>query len=179
MFFKEKNKEENTIRDYKIIGNGSTGIDITSSILVTDLVNMGIGYRKTNIDWELPNINSLLMRHFIRGFFDGDGSITGHASIDKGRKNYRFKQAITIDAKREKVINNLLLFFDNNGIRLNKNYLKRDDMWRCTTTSREKFENVFHLLYDNSYFYLTRKFNKFNYYVNTEVSQLISDYCNA
>ena len=34
-------------------------------------------------------------------------------------------------------------------------------------------------MYDNSNFYLSRKFSKFNYYVNTEVNQLIADYRNA
>lgn len=32
---------------------------------------------------------------------------------------------------------------------------------------------------DNSIFYLKRKFEKFNYYVNTEVNQLIADHRNA
>ena len=32
---------------------------------------------------------------------------------------------------------------------------------------------------NNSNFYLSRKFDKFNYYVNTEVSQIITDHRNA
>jgi len=32
---------------------------------------------------------------------------------------------------------------------------------------------------DNANFYLTRKFEKFNHYVNTEVTQLIAEYRNA
>ena len=38
---------------------------------------------------------------------------------------------------------------------------------------------LYHLLYDNSYFYLSRKYNKFNHYVNTEVTQLIAEHRNA
>lgn len=34
-------------------------------------------------------------------------------------------------------------------------------------------------LYNDANFYLSRKFNKFSYYVNTEVSQLITDHRNA
>ena len=70
-------------------------------------------------------------------------------------------------------------FFDEHNIKINLNYLKRDDMYRLKTTSKKEIEKIFHLLYDNSHFYLSRKFKKFNYYVNTEVSQLITDHRNA
>ena len=52
-------------------------------------------------------------------------------------------------------------------------------MYRLCTSSKEEVEKIFHLLYDNSNFWLNRKFNKFNYYVNTEVSQIITDHRNA
>ena len=32
---------------------------------------------------------------------------------------------------------------------------------------------------DDSLFYLERKFNKYNYYVNTEITQIIAEYRNA
>ena len=40
-------------------------------------------------------------------------------------------------------------------------------------------EKLFNLLYNDSNFYLKRKYKKFNYYVNTEVSQIITDHRNA
>lgn len=52
-------------------------------------------------------------------------------------------------------------------------------MYRISTSSKKEVEKIFHLLYDNSNFYLSRKFDKFNYYVNTEVNQLITDHRNA
>ncbi len=52
-------------------------------------------------------------------------------------------------------------------------------MYRLKTTSKKEVEKIFHFLYDNSSFYLNRKFEKFDYYVNTEVSQLITDHRNA
>lgn len=48
-----------------------------------------------------------------------------------------------------------------------------------STSSKKEVEKIFNLLYKNSNFYLIRKFDKFNYYVNTEVSQLIADHRNA
>ena len=52
-------------------------------------------------------------------------------------------------------------------------------MFRIKTSSKKEVTSIFHLLYDDSNFYLSRKFNKFNHYVNTEVTQLIAEHCNA
>ena len=56
-----------------IHAHGNIGVDITSAQLCQDLVNLGIGYRKSYEDLKLPNIDKSLIRHFIRGYFDGDG----------------------------------------------------------------------------------------------------------
>lgn len=50
---------------------------------------------------------------------------------------------------------------------------------RLVTCSESEVKKLFNLLYTDSNFYLNRKFKKFNYYVNTEVSQIITDHCNA
>lgn len=52
-------------------------------------------------------------------------------------------------------------------------------MYRIETGSKKEISKIFKLLYTDSNFYLTRKFKKFDYYVNTEVSQIISDHCRA
>ena len=58
----------------------SFGVDIASSKLCNDLVNLGFGYRKSYCDLHLPNIKKDLLIHFIRGYFDGDGSFSGGIS---------------------------------------------------------------------------------------------------
>lgn len=52
-------------------------------------------------------------------------------------------------------------------------------MYRLNVSAKESLKKVFNLLYTNSNFYLRRKYDKFNYYVNTEVSQIISDHRRA
>ena len=42
-----------------------------------------------------------------------------------------------------------------------------------------KFIEDSYPLYDNANFYLSRKFNKFNYYANTEDVQIITNACKA
>ena len=168
-----------TGRDGKeITGHGSIGVDISSAILVNDLVELGIGYKKTYSDLTIPNIPENLIRHFVRGFFDGDGSISTYLACEKGKKD-RVRCGIQIDSKTKILLENIQLFFKNNNIKFNLIYLKRDDMYRISTSSREEIKKLYLLFYKDSYFYLSRKFNKFDYYVNTEVSQLIADHRNA
>jgi hypothetical protein len=60
----------------------------TSRVLVQDLINNGMIERKSEDNSNLlsiPNIDEKLLHHFIRGFFDGDGSI----NIPKKRPNLR------------------------------------------------------------------------------------------
>lgn len=159
-------------------GHEAFGVDITSAILVNDLVDLGYGYNKSHANLHLPDIDRSLIPHFIRGYFDGDGCITGWLSIEKGKSD-RFRFKFDICGKTESILDEVTEFFEKHNIKVNKNYLKRDDMYRISTSSRKEVEKIYHLLYDNSNFYLSRKFNKFNYYVNTEVNQLIADHRNA
>lgn len=55
---------------------GDCGIDIYSKKIKDDLTNLHVGHRKTYNEIPLPNINQELIRHFIRGYFDGDGSMS-------------------------------------------------------------------------------------------------------
>lgn len=162
----------------KIQGHGAVGVDITSTILVQDLVSWGFGYNKTYQQLHLPDINRMLLKHFIRGYFDGDGCITGWVSNEKG-KAIRFRSKFDICGKTESLLDDIIDFFKENNIKLNKNYLKRDNMWRISTSSKKELCKIYKLLYEDANFYLQRKFNKFNHYVNTEVSVLINEHCNA
>lgn len=55
--------------------SGLLSIGITSKTLGQDLKILGYDNRKTYTSYRLPNIANNLMRHFIRGYFDADGSI--------------------------------------------------------------------------------------------------------
>lgn len=156
----------------------SFGVDITSSKLCSDLVSWGLGYQKSYCDLHIPAIPEHLIRHFIRGYFDGDGCITTWLHVEKGKSD-RISSKFSICSKTASILNEFIKFFSNHNIKLNLNFLKRDDMYRISTASRLELQKIYNLLYKDSYFYLSRKFNKFNHYVNTEVTQLIAEYRNA
>ena len=175
-----------TVDEHKTTGrNGkeinaheSFGVDITSAKLCTDLVNLGIGYNKSYSDLHIPEMSNNLIRHFIRGYFDGDGCITVWLSKEKGKSD-RVRGKFDICAKSASILNEFIKFFATHDIKINLNYLKRDDMYRISTSSKKELEKIYNILYKDSNFYLSRKFNKFDHYVNTEVTQLIAEYRNA
>lgn len=171
-------KEEKGRNNSIINGHGSFGVDIVSTILVNDLVSLGIGYNKTYSELHIPDIPKDLIKHFIRGYFDGDGSISGYIPNEKN-KNPRVRCAFSICRKTKSLLDEIVAFFLENNIKINTYYLKRDNMYRIETGSKKEISKIFKLLYTDSNFYLTRKFKKFDYYVNTEVSQIISDHRRA
>lgn len=169
-----------TGRNKKIIhANTSYGIDICSSKICNDLVNLGFGYNKSYSENHIPNISKDLIRHFIRGYFDGDGCITGNYCKAVKYHNERMRMYFQIDFKTRSLAEDIQKEFKLQKLNLNIIYLKRDNMWRLGTSSIYEIKKIFQYLYKDSYFYGMRKFNKFNYYVNTEVSQLIADHRNA
>ena len=175
-----------TVQEHKTTGrNGkeitaheSFGVDITSSELCNDLVAAGFGYNKSYTDLHIPEIPKELIRHFIRGYFDGDGCFTVWLSQEKNKSD-RVRSKFDICAKSASILNEFIKFFAVHDIRINLNYLKRDDMYRISTSSKKEVGKIYNILYKDSNFYLSRKFNKFSHYVNTEVTQLIAEYRNA
>lgn len=163
----------------KIIhAQGHIGIDITSSQICKDLVELGYGYRKSYSDLRLPQIDKSLIRHFIRGYFDGDGCICGYIKKQKDR-NDSFVKQFDFCSKTSSLLIDIQKFFSEHNIKISLNYQKRDNMYRLRTCSKKEVAKIYHLLYDNANFYMNRKFNKFNHYVNTEDLQLLAEARNA
>ena len=180
-FLKSIKSNNKISRYFNNMGFEYSRIVIHSKKLKEDLIKNGCLENKTFL-LKFPNIDKEYVRHFIRGYFDGDGSIIGYVRKPnpKNREiNYRVSRAFNIDSKKQNILIEIQNFFSKHNIKTDINYIMRDDMYRLCTSSKEEIEKIFHLLYDDSNFYLNRKFNKFNYYVNTEVSQIITDHCNA
>lgn len=69
-------------------------------------------------------------------------------------------------------------FLLKNKIKSTLCFANRDKMYKLSV-SKSQLKKLFNLLYLNANFYLKRKYNKFDHYVNTEVTQLIAEYRNA
>lgn len=123
----------------------TSGIQIYSRKIINDLSLLGVNQNKSNT-LDLPNINKNLIRHFIRGMFDGDGHIGTQCSL----------------ISTMECLNSICAYLKEFDIH-SRNY---------TETINEK-KNVFkklygkdrikllRLLYDNSNIYLERKYLSF------------------
>lgn len=132
----------------------SVRITLSSNILVNSLLKLGIGPRKTNTVL-FPNISNDLTHHFMRGYFDGDGSVY-LKSIDK-RANRKIRQLRVVIVGNNKFIDKYRnILSELSGIKLpsvtNKTVLYRIDM-----QGNKQAKKIYDFLYKSATRYLDRK----------------------
>lgn len=168
------------IRNRNVKTNKTIKLCISSSKLINDLHNLGVKQNKTYLEQHIPSqIPKKYLKDFIRGYFDGDGCFSGSVVQDKGRKTPRIRMQFQIDSKTKTLLLEILEILKQNNIELHLYECKRDNMFRIATHSIKECKKLYTFLYEDRHCYLKRKFNKFNYYVNTEVTQIITEYYNA
>lgn len=129
-------------------------IRIYSTKMVSDLINLGILPNKSLI-FKFPNLdNEALMWSFIRGYFDGDGSVY----YDERSNQLRTKITSGSKVFREGFSD----FLKPYGI---KTYMTaKGDGLDCGITGKESTRIFLSKMYDNSNMHLDRKYNKYQNY---------------
>jgi len=114
--------------------------------MVEDLINNGCTYNKT-FDIKMPILQEHLIRHFIRGFFDGDGSIFKR----KGR-DYLL---CNITSASEDFLKSIREIIYNIGI---TSYIVSDrNHFQLGISGKDSAYNFLKYMYEDSTFYLDRK----------------------
>lgn len=147
---------ENRFDNYSKVYNGCS-LQVSSEKIYNDLLKLGIVPRKT-LNMKFPIINKDLYRHFIRGYFDGDGTFSSNKICFYGQHN--FLHAI------KNIIEHDILSLNDNKIFDKKN----ENVSMLTYGNKQGIIDIYHYFYDNSKYYLKRKFNELSLYVNTEVT---------
>lgn len=141
-------------RDRVIDGNFVKGgidnafIRIFSAPMFRDLTNHGVVPNKTYKD-DLPIFNEYFI-DFLRGFFDGDGSVyNSHEHLGFNITNPNIKLLNIIQEQLLEI-----------GI---TSYVYTEQKWksRLIIDTETNTENFGHLLYDNASIYLERKYDKY------------------
>lgn len=136
-------------------------IRVWSKKMFNDLLKLGIVPKKTGKE-VFPSIPDNLIHHFVRGFFDGDGTIFT-------RKNrQRHKGTIGFCCQNEKFIQDLIYIINKKcGVLLTYNYHK-GNVFESKTESKEKCLNIINFMYKDATIAMLRKYNRtseyFNYY---------------
>jgi hypothetical protein len=125
-------------------------LEVYSSKMVDDLINLGCVPNKSLI-LTPPNLKDKFVPHFIRGYFDGDGSI--------GRYDGRLKFSLL---GTNELLVWVLNFFKNKGMKTTPKISKNKNIHSIQVNSKLDVELIENILYTSSNdYYLKRKKEKF------------------
>lgn len=156
--FKKSLKANNPIRwDYSRIDTGRQPLCklvLTSQKTVNDLISKGCVKQKTLILEPPKDVPDELIRHFIRGFFDGDGSLVRHQRKDSSHI------AFGINFTTTKPFAEWLLKINNNIGNVYKEQ-RREHTWYYGFSGNQQVIKFYHWLYDDATIWMDRKYQKF------------------
>lgn len=138
-------------------------LNFSSKKMAEDLRKIGLYPNKSLTLAELPQIDAKLFRHFVRGYFDGDGSICSSKNSSYYRANGTIKKY-----EYSTYIFNILgtkLFLERLVENMPINHYKIMDtktkeIKQLRVSAKCEFNILFYYLYDNSSIFLKRKKDK-------------------
>lgn len=140
-------------------------LNFSSKIMADRLRKIGLYPNKSLTISELPKIKNELMRHFIRGYFDGDGSIllSHNSSYYKNGnivKKYIYPTYNFIILGTENFLKSIIKEANFNYAKIRDT--KTKEIKSLNICAKKEFDNIFNYLYLNSTIKLERKYNKWN-----------------
>lgn len=129
---------------------------VCSVKLIKDLERCGIEKNKTFSFSSIPKIKDELIPHFLRGYFDGDGSISTNGKNRNGSKKWALNLIATND-----FIEEWQQYFEKLGI-TRVSIQEKGDMRVWNKAGINQITIILNHLYKNSNIYLSRKFEKAN-----------------
>lgn len=162
-----------TPKTYTVIGNfpdkkysgkeyKSCNIRFYSKELVEDLKTLGVHPNKSNLTMSIPKIKQSLIHHFIRGYFDGDGSI----GVPKKDERYGYRIGLTGNCPI--FLKEIQELFANNQI---VSHINADrDTYKLEIRSRESVKNYLDFAYKDCTVSLDRKHSLY-----LQLKELLSD----
>lgn len=130
-----------------------SGVTLSSKIIANDLIKLGCVPNKTKIGVFIsPLIPKEMYRHFIRGYFDGDGSI----GITK---NHQLRCNFVGCLKILEEIRSVLIFeLKVNNVKI----FKRNNIYSIEWVGNLQTSKIYEWLYQDSTRFLERKFKIYN-----------------
>lgn len=119
-------------------------------------------HQKKSYDIRLPNIDDNLIPHYLRGFFDGDGSYYCHYDEKNNRYRYSFEVVGASFEMMRQIQEYLFSFNINTNIYNRKSISSGNTVYRLMTGSKKYILGIINLLYSNAHIYLDRKYEKIN-----------------
>lgn len=133
------------------------GFSITNKDLVNNLLSQGVFYNKSKI-LEPPTIDSRYIPDFIRGYFDGDGSVYEFHKTHEGSISFvgTYKILYWILENMKSYVNT----------KTNIYKYKNKDVYEFKIGGKNHFIQCYNYLYKDATIFLDRKKQKFEYILN-------------
>lgn len=145
---------------------------------------------------KFPKISKDLYRHFIRGIFDGDGSIF---YVKRKGRVFRGERRVTITGNCHLLLRQIKYILYLNGINFKIQFIKnppnskirekviewKQPCYFITCSNIKGVEDTYKYFYNDTDLYLQRKFNVFNdkthlnYTLEKEKNKIPCRYCNS
>jgi len=124
---------------------------ICSKYMSEKLAQLGCQPKKSLI-LEFPDwLDSNLISHFIRGYFDGDG----YLSCVRATNNWKFSILGT-----EQFCKSIQMILQNK-LNIKSSIYKQKNIWELRTNGNKQTRKIMDWLYCDSNYYLVRKYNKY------------------
>lgn len=174
------------IRKYRTNETKITIVRITNNKLCNDLIKLGCNIKKSQIGMTFPILKTKFIKHFIRGFLDGDGSIIHRINEYKYKRKTSYKLS-KVPKKEYHMLRIAFsstdkLFLDTilNYLPVTKySYTQKKNKIICYTLwieDKNNTQKVLEYLYLSSKYYLKRKVLVFKEYYKSISSEAINTF---
>lgn len=136
-------------------GTKTSRIVLNSFKLCKDLSKYYVNERKS-YSIQFPNIDDNMIKHYLRGFIDGDGSY--YCKFDS--KNNRYRYSFEIVGSSLVFMKQVKKYLLSKGISLNIYFRKTNNSIRLMSGSKKEMLKIIDFLYSDAYIYLKRKYEK-------------------
>lgn len=130
--------------------NNSWSFEINNETLIKNLSKLGITVKRSTLSDNFGNIPKKFLTDFIRGYFDGDGTIGIYRLADKRHENYFFNR---IQLRMVLVNKNLTICMSNflKELEIDNTYFKESkrDVWHISISSKIGQNNFIKRIYGN------------------------------
>ncbi len=159
-------------------------VTITSNKLCNRLIELGCNINKTVTGIKFPTYRGILLRHFIRGYFDGNGGI----SIRNRKYTYKRITSYKLDKSPMLEIKRYSIFFCSTDLsfittlkdvlKVDKGYITSKATKNLTTytlnyDTASDVTSILTMLYNDCTYKLDRKFQKFDMLIKSQAKTTV------
>lgn len=149
-----------TAKGHSYQSQASFTLQVSSKKMIHDLVSLDCVQNKTQLGTQISNkIPNDLLSHFIRGYFDGDGSIVIEKRLNKG--DHQMPSISIFILGSEKILEQIATIISE-FVGVNKpNLSARQGVYCIKWSGNEQCFKIFDWLYHDASRFLERKYQKY------------------